>query len=98
MDKKAKNPRLTGNRGFFEILLLNQKFVPTMPGRQPTRVPMDICPLACACFSMVANVVFIFFTFKPRRQETPFRSVCQIDFVQRKIVVGFACGAKLNLS
>ncbi len=32
-----------------------------MPGRQTTRVQMDIlCPLDCAGCSMVANVVFIF--------------------------------------
>jgi len=33
-----------------------------MPKWQPTRVQMDICPLACACFSIDANVVFIFVT------------------------------------
>jgi hypothetical protein len=75
LGQKAKTPRLTGNRGVLKILFLNQKFVSTMPKRQPTRVQMDIYPLDCACFSVGANVVFIF----NGGEETPFRGVCQID-------------------
>jgi hypothetical protein len=71
---------LTGNRGVFEILFLNQKFVSTMPKRQPTRVQMDMHPSDCACFSVGANVVFIF----NGREETPFRGACQIDLYGEK--------------
>jgi hypothetical protein len=78
--KKTENPRLPGNRGSLEIFFLNQKFVPTMPKQQPTRVQMDMRPLACACFSIGANVVFIFFTLKPSGKETPSRRVCQKIF------------------
>jgi hypothetical protein len=35
-----------------------------MPKRQPTRIQMDVRPLAGECFSVGANVVFIFLTGK----------------------------------
>jgi hypothetical protein len=35
-----------------------------MPKRQPTRIQMDVRPSAGECFSVGANVVFIFLTGK----------------------------------
>ena len=59
---KSKKPAIDWQSRVFENLKkLNHQFVPTMPGRQPTRVQMDIYPLDCACFSIGANVVFIYF-------------------------------------
>jgi hypothetical protein len=62
-----------------------------MPKWQPTRVQMDICPLACACFSIGANVVFIFVTDEKRHhfgtfvkkfyevQIAFFRPICKLS-------------------
>jgi len=59
--KKRKNPRLTGNRGFLKIVLLNQNFVPTMPKGRESRWQMAIQPLTGTCFISFTNVVFTFF-------------------------------------
>jgi hypothetical protein len=77
--KKAKNPRLTGNRGFLKNILLNQNFTPTTPKRRQTRVQMDMRPLVCACFSVGANVLFIF----NRQEETPLGRICQKFFISK---------------
>jgi hypothetical protein len=92
--KKAKNPRLTGNRGFLKNILLNQNFTPTTPKRRQTRVQMDMRPLVCACFSVGANVLFIF----NRQEETPLGRICQKFFISKAVfsgLVGWRSGAKL---
>ena len=48
-----------------------------MPECRQTRVQMDMRPLVCACFSVGANVFFIF----NRQEETPFGRVCQKFFI-----------------
>jgi hypothetical protein len=58
--KKRKTRDWLAIAGLLKVFWLNQKFVPTMPGWQTTRVQMDRCPLDCASRSMVANVVFMF--------------------------------------
>jgi hypothetical protein len=66
-----------------KVFWLNQKFVPTLPEWRSTRIQMDVCPLACAQFSWLANVVFIF----DDEEKTPFQLVCQMD-----------CAVKIALS
>jgi hypothetical protein len=60
LGQKAKNPRLTGNRGFFKNLLFVQNFNPTMPKRREPRCQLAMQPMIGVCFSIfVVNVVFI---------------------------------------
>jgi hypothetical protein len=60
LGQKAKNPRLTGNRGFFKNLLFVQNFNPTMPKRREPRCQSAMQPMTGACFLIfVVNVVLI---------------------------------------
>jgi hypothetical protein len=88
---KTKTPRLTGNRGVFEIVQLNQKFIPTMPSWQSTRIQMETYPLVCTEFSMVENVVFIFDAHKKHHR----RAFVKVFPNGEKCVVGFWRSARL---
>jgi len=71
---KSEKPAIDWqSRVFQKSLSLYQNFTPTMPKRRQTRVQMDVRPLVCACFSVGANVFFIFNC----GEETPFGRVCQ---------------------
>jgi hypothetical protein len=71
---KSEKPAIDWqSRVFFKSLFLYQNFTPTMPKRLQTRVQMDMRPMVCACFSVGANVFFIF----NRQEETPLGRVCQ---------------------
>jgi hypothetical protein len=71
---KSEKPAIDWqSRVFQKSLSLYQNFTPTMPKRLQTRVQMDMRPLVCACFSVGANVFFIFNC----GEETPFGHVCQ---------------------
>jgi hypothetical protein len=88
---KAKNPRLTGNRGFFKNRSsLYQNFIPTMPKRRESRCQMAVQPITGACFIPLVSIVFMF----NRAQETPFGSACQKDSFTMKnsLSQGLSCG------
>jgi len=95
--QKAKNPRLTGNRGFFKNCLFVQNFKPPTPNRREPRCQMGMQPFTGRCFNvLIANAIFMF----NRRHETPFRAVCQILFAgpissAKNCVVGWRLGARL---
>jgi len=60
LGQKAKNPRLTGNRGFFKNLLFVQNLNPTMPQKREPRCQSAMQPMTGACFSIfVVNVFFM---------------------------------------
>jgi hypothetical protein len=74
---KSEKPAIDWqSRVFQKSLSLYQNFTPTMPKRLQTRVQMDMRPLVCACFSVGANVFFIFNC----GEETPLGRVCQKVF------------------
>jgi hypothetical protein len=93
---KSEKPAIDWqSRVFQKSLSLYQNFTPTMPKRRQTRVQMDMRPLVCACFSVGANVFFIF----NRQEETPFGHVCQKVFCFEKQpfsrLVGWKSSVKL---
>jgi hypothetical protein len=62
--KKAKNPRLTGNRGFLVNLSVHHRFTPAMPKERDCCVSIAIQPLTGAYISLTI-VLCILTWFKP---------------------------------
>jgi len=61
LGQKAKNPRLTGNRGFFKKFLFVQNLNLTMPKRRESRCQLAMQPMTGVCFSIfIVNLVFMF--------------------------------------
>jgi hypothetical protein len=59
LGQKAKNPRLTGNRGFLKIVC-RLEFQSHDAQNTGAALPVVMQPMTGACFSIfVANVVFI---------------------------------------